>query len=176
MTISNKMQNLINDQIQKEFFSEYFYLSMQAYFTSINLDGFANFFAVQTQEEHAHGMLFFDYVLETGGKITLQQIEQPQNNFESPIQVFQMALEHEKKVTASIYNLVDASLAEKDYTSHAFLQWFITEQREEESTLDKIIGKLKLIGDDGKGLLMMDTELAARTFTPPVIGNNVPQN
>lgn len=169
MTISNKMELNINNQIQKEFYSEYLYLSMQAYFTSLNLDGFANFFQVQTQEEHAHGMLFFNYVLETGGKITLQTIEQPRHEFESPLQVIQLALEHEKLVTSSIYNLVDAAMQEKDYTSHTFLQWFITEQREEESTLDKIIGKLKIIGDDGKGLLMIDAELATRVFTPPVM-------
>lgn len=169
MTISNKMELNINNQIQKEFYSEYLYLSMQAYFTSLNLDGFANFFQVQTQEEHAHGMLFFNYVLETGGKITLQTIEQPRNEFESPLQVMQLALEHEKLVTSSIYNLIDAAMQEKDYTSHTFLQWFITEQREEESTLDKIIGKLKIIGDDGKGLLMIDAELATRVFTAPVI-------
>ena len=174
MTISNKMELNINNQIQKEFYSEYLYLSMQAYFTSLNLDGFANFFQVQTQEEHAHGMLFFNFVQETGGKITLQSLEKPRTEFESPIQVFQLALEHEKLVTKSIYNLIDSALEEKDYTSHTFLQWFINEQREEEASLDKIIAKLKLIGDDGKGILMLDTELASRVYTPPVIGNNVP--
>jgi ferritin len=170
MSISNKMQESMNIQIQKELFSEYFYLSMQAYFASLSLDGFANFFKVQTQEEHVHAMMFFDYVIETGGKVELLQLDKPQKDFQSPLSVFEKALEHEKFITKSIHELVNIAIEEKDYTANSFLQWFVDEQREEESTFDKIVQKLKLIGNDSRGLLMLDAELATRVFTPPATG------
>jgi ferritin len=167
MSISKGMQEIMNMQLQKELFSEYFYLSMQAHFSTIGLDGFANFFKVQTQEEHVHGMMFFNYIIETGGQVELMQLDKPQKDFQSPLSVFEKALEHEKYITKSIHQLVSAAIEEKDYTSNSFLQWFIDEQREEESTFDKIVQKLKLIGDDSRGLLMLDSELATRVFTPP---------
>jgi ferritin len=167
MSISKTMQETMNNQIKKELFSEYFYLSMQAYFTTLSLDGFANFFKVQTQEERLHAMMFFDYVLETGGQVELLQLEKPQKDFESPLAVFEKALAHEKFITKSIHELVHQANEERDYTANSFLQWFLDEQREEEATFDKIVQKLKLIGNDSRGLLMLDAELATRVFTPP---------
>jgi Ferritin-like protein len=168
MSISENIQERFNEQIQKEFFSEYLYTSMEAYFKHISLDGFANYFHVQALEEHDHAMMFFNYILETGGKVELRLIEKPKNDFQSAKEVFQLSLDHEKFVTKSIHGLVDAAQAEKDYTAITFLQWFITEQREEESSMDRVLNKLKLVEGDGRGLLLLDQELALRVYTPPV--------
>lgn len=168
--ISERMEKAINEQIQKELYSEYLYLSMEAYLASLNLNGFANFFRVQQQEEHFHAMKFFDYVNQVGGRVTLGRIDAPKIDFASPEDVFKEAYAHEQLVTKSIYNLVDIALEERDHTAHTFLQWFITEQAEEEATMDNNVKKLKLIGNDGRGLLMIDAELAARVFTPPAAG------
>lgn len=171
MSISANIQEKFNEQIQKEFFSEYFYISMEAYFKHMSLDGFANFFHVQALEERDHAMMFFNYILETGGKVELRQIDKPKTDFESPKEVFQLSLEHEKFVTRSIHSLVDAAQAEKDYTAITFLQWFITEQREEESNMDRVLNKLRLVEGDGRGLLLLDQELAQRVYSPPVNAN-----
>jgi ferritin len=168
MSISEKMQEKLNEQIQKEFFSEYLYLSMKAYFASSNLDGFANYFHVQALEERDHATMIFDYVTETGGIVKLRQLDEPKNDFVSPKEVFQLSLDHERFITKSIHGLVDAALEEKDYTVHAFLQWFITEQREEESNMDRVLSKLRLVENDGRGLLLLDAELALRVYAPPV--------
>lgn len=171
MSISKNIEDKFNEQIQKEFFSEYLYISMEAYFKQMSLDGFANFFHVQALEERDHAMMFFDYIIETGGKVELRQIEKPQVDFDSPLKVFEASLAHEKFVTRSIHSLVDAAQTEKDYTANTFLQWFITEQREEESSMDRILDKLKLVEGDGRGLLLLDAELAQRVYTPPVNAN-----
>lgn len=171
MSISANIRQKFNEQIQKEFYSEYLYISMEAYFKHISLDGFANFFHVQALEERDHAMMFFDYILETGGNVELLQIDKPKNDFASPTEVFQLSLNHEKTVTKSIHSLVDAAQEEKDYTAITFLQWFITEQREEEANMDRVLNKLKLVEGDGRGLLLLDAELAQRVYTPPVNAN-----
>ncbi len=171
MSISANICQKFNEQIQKEFYSEYLYISMEAYFKHISLDGFANFFHVQALEERDHAMMFFDYILETGGNVELLQIDKPKNDFASPTEVFQLSLNHEKTVTKSIHSLVDAAQEEKDYTAITFLQWFITEQREEEANMDRVLNKLKLVEGDGRGLLLLDAELAQRVYTPPVNAN-----
>lgn len=171
MSISTKIMERFNEQIQKEFFSEYLYTSMEAYFKHMSLDGFANYFHVQALEERDHAMMFFNYILETGGTVELRQIDKPKNDFASPMEVFQLSLDHEKFVTRSIHSLVDAAHEERDYTANAFLQWFITEQREEESNMDRVLNKLKLVEGDGRGLLLLDQELAQRVYTPPVNAN-----
>lgn len=171
MSISENIQEKFNEQIQKEFFSEYFYISMEAYFKNLSLDGFANFFHVQALEERDHAMMFFNYILETGGKVELRLIEKPKTDFESPKEVFELSLGHEKFVTKSIHSLVDAAQQEKDYSANTFLQWFITEQREEESNMDRVLNKLKLVEGDGRGLLLLDQELAQRMYNPPVNQN-----
>jgi len=166
--ISQKMQDAINDQINYELYSAYIYLSMSAYFNSLNLPGFANWMRVQTQEETVHAMKFFDFVNERGGDVLLKTIEGPATSWASPLEPFEVALEHEQKVTARINNLVDVAIAERDHATNIFLQWFVTEQVEEESSADNIIRQLKLIGEDRSALFMIDRELAARVFVPPV--------
>lgn len=166
---NEKVINALNSQINKEFYSAYFYLSMQAYFSSLNLDGFANYFRVQIQEERDHALGFFNYLNRLGGKVTLTEIQQPQNEFSSPQEVFQIALNHEQFITQSIYDLVDIAQEVKDHTTEIFLQWYITEQVEEEENMGRVLNKLKLINGDGAGLFMIDSELALRVYTPAVI-------
>ncbi|SPF42060.1 putative ferritin-1 [Candidatus Desulfosporosinus infrequens] len=166
---NEKMIQAINDQVNKEFFSAYFYLAMQAYFSSLNLDGFANYFRVQIQEERDHALGFFNYLTKIGGKITLTEIKEPQNEFSSPREVFELALKHEQFITKSIYELMNISHEIKDHTTEIFLQWYITEQVEEEENMGRVLNKLKLINGDGAGLFMIDSELAQRVYTPAVI-------
>lgn len=168
--ISERIQKLLNEQIQKEFYSAYFYLSMESYLTSINLAGFAHFFRVQTQEERDHAMMFFNYISHVGGRVKLDAIQTPQFEFASPEEVFDLALKHEYFVTESIYNIVNAALEEKDHKTNAFLQWFVTEQAEEEANMENNLKKLKLIGNDGRGILMLDQELAQRVYSAPPVG------
>lgn len=168
--ISEKMLQKLNEQVTKEFYSAYLYLSMEAYFASENLNGFANFFHVQAQEERDHAMKFFNYISHVGGRVKLAPIEGPQTDFVSAREVFQITLDHERQVTQLIYFLVNLAVEEKDHFTNTFLQWFVTEQAEEESSADAILKKLKLIGSDGMGILMLDAELAKRVYTPPVPG------
>ncbi len=165
--ISKKLQNAINKQINKELYSEYLYLSMAAYLESIGLEGFANFFKVQVQEERFHTMKFFDYVNERGGRIILEAIDRPQIEFKSPVEIFEIAYKHEQYVTKLINELMEVAIKENDHAAKSFLNWYIDEQVEEEASMDKILNQLKMIGGKGQGMLMLDKELAARTFTPP---------
>lgn len=164
---SQRVLDALNNQLQMEFFSEYFYISMEAYFADNNLDGFANFFNVQAKEERDHAYKIFNYIGRAGGKVVLQGIEQPNINFESPLDVFESALEHERLISNSIHDLVDLAISEKDHTTSSFLRWFIDEQSEEEESMEKIVRKLRLLKNDPAGLLMIDQELAQRTYIPP---------
>lgn len=168
LMINQNMEKMLNDQIQKEIYSAYLYLSMEAYLASISLDGFANFFHIQAREEMDHAMKIFNYINQVGGRVVLEQIDQPQIDFESPSNVFKLAFEHEQFVTRSIHSIVNAALEEKDHSTNTFLQWFVTEQAEEEESMDKYVQKLKLVGDQGPGLFMIDNELAQRVYVPPV--------
>lgn len=165
--LSQKLQDAFNAQINKELYSEYLYLSMAAYYYTLDLDGFANYFMVQTQEEHFHAMKMFNFVNERGGRVIFKQLDEPEVDFKSPVEVFTKTYEHEQFVTKSINELMDVAIKENDHAAASFLKWFIDEQVEEEATVSKILSKLKLIGGEGQGLLMLDTELAARVFTPP---------
>jgi len=165
--ISEKIEKKLNEQIQKEFYSAYLYLSMEAYFASRSLNGFANYFRVQAQEERDHAMMFFDFVNHVGGKVKLGMIDGPKSEFESIEEVFKMALDHERYVTSSIYSIVDVAIEERDHKTNTFLQWFVTEQAEEEATAEANLDKVKLIGSDGRGILMLDAEMAQRVYTPP---------
>ena len=160
--ISKTIQDAINEQIKNELYSAYLYLAMSAYSESINLRGFAGWFKVQNMEEQAHAMKFFEYVFDRGGRVTLQAIAQPPSEFKSPLDAFEQTLEHERKVTAMINNLNALALKENDYATQALLQWFITEQVEEEKNATEIVEKLKLVGDRGSGLLYLDHELGER--------------
>ena len=167
--ISEKMQSAFCDQINKELFSEYLYLSMKAYFLSLNLNGFATWMDVQVQEEHAHAMGMFDYVIERGGKVELLAIDKPENTWDSPLDVFKAVLKHEEYVTSRINALMDVAEEEKDRAATIFLNWYLKEQVEEESNVGGVLAQLELIGDDKSGLFALDKELGARTFVAPVI-------
>lgn len=167
--INEKMEKAFNTQINKELYSEYLYLSMSAYMQSIGLSGFANWMRVQAQEENFHAMAMFDYVLERGGKVKLEAIDAPPNNWNNVLEVFEETLAHEHYVTSLINALADVAEEVKDRAALAFIQWFITEQVEEEATDSDIVSKLKLINLNGDALFAMDKDMAARVFVPPVI-------
>jgi ferritin len=152
----------INDQVAKEFYAAYLYLSMAAYCDGKNLPGFAHWMRMQFQEELGHALRLFDFVLERGGQAELQAIDKPPVDFGSPLDVMKAALAHEQKVTASINRLYELADKEKDYPAQLMLQWFITEQVEEERSVGDIIAQLELAGDGGPALLMMDRQLAGR--------------
>jgi ferritin len=160
--LNETIQNAINEQIKNELYSAYLYLSMSAYCESINLPGLANWMRMQEQEEKIHAMKFYDFIHERGGRVVLQAIDQPQVEFQSPLDVFEKTLEHEQKVTAMINDLYALAVQEKDYASQIFLQWFITEQVEEEDSASQIIETLKMVGDSRQGLLMLNRELSGR--------------
>ena len=164
--LTKKMAAALNDQIQKEMYSANLYLSMSSYSEHIGLKGVANWFMVQYHEEMDHSMKLYRYLQDQGELVKISSIEQPPTEFESAMDMFEKTLAHEQKVTKSINNLVDLAIAEKDHASQIFLQWFITEQIEEEANDNEIIDKLKLAGNDGNGLFMIDKELGARVFTP----------
>jgi len=168
--LNEKMENAFNDQINKELYSEYLYLAMQAYFERLNLKGFVNWFTVQVQEEHAHAMGMYNYVHERGGRVELEAIDKPRTEWESPLACFENVLEHEEFVTSRINALMDVAEEVKDRAALSFLDWYLKEQVEEESNVGGVLATLKLIGEDKKALLMLDKELAARTFVTPVIG------
>jgi ferritin len=160
--LSQKLQDALNEQMTAEFYSAYLYLAMAAYCESRDLSGFAHFFEVQAQEETQHALKFYRYINETGGRARLLTIKEPQGDYSSPLEVFENALEHEKWVTASIDNLVALSRDEKSNATEIFLQWFVTEQVEEESTFGLYVSQLKMIEDNPQGLLFLDKELSTR--------------
>jgi len=165
--LSEKMREALNTQINKEIYSAYLYLSMAAYCESINLKGFANWMTIQVQEELSHAHKFFNYLPERGGKVNLQPIDGPETEWASPLAVFEHVYEHEQMVTGLINGLVKLARAEEDYATESFLKWFIDEQVEEEASASEVVEKLKLAGNQGGGLFMLDRELGTRVFTSP---------
>ena len=161
--LTEKMQKALNGQLNAELYSAYLYLSMNAYFKSINLDGFANWMYYQAQEELEHSMKFYDFVIQRGGKVVLAQIEAPPTEWDSPLAVFEVTLAHEQKVTGLINDLVEIALGEHDHATNIFLQWFVSEQVEEEESVSGVLEQLKLMGDAQGGLFMIDRELAKRS-------------
>ena len=168
--INEKLEKAFNDQINKELYSEYLYLSMQAYFERLNLKGFVNWMSVQVQEEHAHALGMFDYLNQRGGTVVLEAIDKPETEWSSPLAVFEQVLDHEEFVTSRINALMDVAEETKDRAAMSFLNWYLKEQVEEEDYVGNVLATLRLIGDDKKALLMLDKDLAARTFVQPVIG------
>lgn len=160
--ITKVLQEAINDQINKEFFSSYLYLSMAAYFEDKNLPGFAHWMRRQADEEREHGMKFYDFLVERGSRVTLKAIDTPKTDWKSSLEVFDEVAGHEAKVTASINALYELALKEKDYPAQVMLQWFITEQVEEEKNAADILANLKLIEDRGTAVLMLDHRLGKR--------------
>ena len=160
--ISEKMQGAINAQVNAELYSAYLYLSMSAWFEAENLPGMAAWMQAQAQEETVHAMKLYGYVHEARGRATLAPIEGPPGEWDSPLAVFEAAFAHEQKVTGLIDGLVDLAIAEKDHATQIMLQWFVTEQVEEEASADQVVQQLKRIGDSPNALAMLDRELGQR--------------
>lgn len=165
--LSAKMQAALNAQINAEYYSSYLYLSMAAYAESISLKGMASWFRVQAKEEMDHAMKFFEFVHNRRGQVELKPIEGPPTKWDSPLAVFEATLKHEQHVTALISKLASQAIEENDHASHTFLEWFITEQVEEEAAADQIVQQLRLIENAPGGLFLIDRELAQRTYAPP---------
>lgn len=168
--ISEKLQSAFCEQFNKELYSAYLYLAMQTYFAQNNLNGFANWMNVQVQEELAHAMGLYNYVIERGGEVELKTIEKPEGSWNNALEVFQAVLEHEQYVTSLINDLTTVAEDVKDRAAVSLLQWYIKEQVEEEANVSNILGDLKIAQNDPRALLLLDRELAARTFVAPVIG------
>lgn len=165
--LNRKIQDALNEQINAEFYSAYMYLSMAQYFTAEGLPGFANWFQVQWQEEQAHAQIFMNYINQRGGRVELKGIQDVPVTWDSPMAAFQATLEHEQKVTSMINALYTLSVEEQDYATRDRMTWFVSEQVEEEDNCRNLIDKLRLIGDNGMGLYMLNNELATRTYTAP---------
>lgn len=167
--INEKVAKVLIEQVNKELYSAYLYLSMSAYFSDIGLLGFANWMRVQVQEEQAHAMLIYDFLINRGERVTLGAIDAPPGDWKNPLQVMEEVLKHEVYVTGLINNVVAVAEEQKDRATMSYFNWFVDEQVEEEANAQDIISKLKLIGDDKSALYLLDKDLSARVFTPPVI-------
>lgn len=164
--LSQKLVDALNDQISFEIHSALIYKAMQAYFEDEDLPGMANWMNVQFQEEMAHAEKMFQFVCESGSRVRMLAMEEPQNDYASALNAFETALAHEQIVTRRINNLMDLAQEEKNHAAQIFLQWFVTEQVEEEANANHIIAQLKRIKEDGRGLMMIDQELSKRVFVP----------
>jgi ferritin len=161
------MNKSLNEQVKWELYSAYLYLGMAAYFQETGLSGFANWMRVQAQEELSHSIIFYNFILGRGGNIKLAAIDAPPASYANSLGVFEKTLEHERGVTARINKLVGQARKEEDFATDIFLQWFVTEQIEEEESVTDVLNKLKFVENDGHGLLTLDKELGARVFTLP---------
>jgi ferritin len=166
--IPDKITKAFNEQIMHEYFSAYLYLSMAAWLETEGLEGMGRWMRVQALEEMTHAMKFFDHILERGGEPELLAIEKPQAKWDSPLAAFENALAHEQFISGKINDLMTLALAENDHASKTMLQWFVDEQVEEEDNASKNVYNLKMVGDKGQGLLMLDREFGARVFTLPL--------
>jgi ferritin len=164
--LSEKMTNALNDQIRYELYSGHLYLALAAFCDSRDMEGFANFFIVQEQEERFHAMKMYKYIVDQGSDVKIYGLDAPRTEFDSLEEVFEFSLEHEQSVTARFYELMILAKEENDFATQNFLQWFITEQVEEEASILAVLKKIKIVGGAGHGLLMLDNELMQRSFTP----------
>jgi ferritin len=162
--LSKRIQDAFNQQINAEIYSSYLYFSMSNYFEARSLKGMANWMKIQAQEELIHVSKFCSFTNERGGRVILTQVEGPKTDWKSPLEAFEDALHHERKVTGLINGLIDLAIAESDHAANTFVQWFVTEQVEEEATVQEIVDNLKLAGDTGAILFMLDKELGQRTL------------
>jgi ferritin len=160
--LSKTLLDEMNEQIKHELYSAYLYLSMAAQSEAMNLPGFAHWMRLQAQEEVGHAMRFYDFIYDRGGRVVLQAIDQPPSEFASPLAMFEQTLEHERKVTARINHIYSLAVQEKDFASQSFLNWFVDEQVEEEKNASLILETLKMIGEKGHALVMLDRELGKR--------------
>ena len=160
--VGGMVREATGEQVGREFYAAYLYLSMSGYFDAANLPGFARWMRRQYEEETQHALKLFDSLLDRGDHVQLAPIDPPPSSFRSPLDAFEQALEHEKQVTAHIHELYDLALQEKDYPSKVLLDWFVQEQVEEEKSASEIVERLKMAGEDGAALLMLDKELGER--------------
>ncbi len=167
--INEKVGKILNSQVNKELYSAYLYLSMSAYFSDKGLLGFANWMRIQAQEEQAHAMLIYDFLINRGEKVVLTAIDAPPNNWENSLSVMEEVLKHEVYVTGLINDIISIAEEVKDRATISYMNWFIDEQVEEEANSQDIISKLKLIGEDKSALYLLDKDLAARVFVQPTI-------
>ncbi len=165
--MDKKVAELINEQINKEFYSAYLYLDFANYYASVGLDGFENWYKVQAQEERDHALLFYQYLQNNGEKVTFGPIARPDKELNDHMAPLKAALEHEKYVTSLINTIYGAAYEGKDFRTMQLLDWFVKEQGEEEKTASDLITKMELFGTDAKGLYMLNSELGARTYTAP---------
>ncbi len=165
--LPEKVLKALNNQINAEMYSGYLYLSMESYFQSVSLSGFAAWMRGQVQEELFHGMKFYDYVNERGGRVTLDSIDRPDAEWKTPLDAFEHILKHEQMVTVMVNELMSLAVEEQDYATTIFLQWFVSEQVEEEATVGEVVDKLRLIKNESSGLFFLDAELGKRVFTLP---------
>lgn len=165
--MDKKVSELLNTQINKEFYSAYLYLDMANFYSSRGLDGFANWYEIQAKEEQDHAMLFYQYMQNNGEAVTLEAIAKPDKAFETLMDPLTAALEHEKYVTSLINDIYDAAAAARDHRTMQFLDWFVKEQGEEEKNSSDLIQKMKLFGDDARSLYLLNQELQARTYSAP---------
>ncbi len=161
--MEKKIEKAFNEHLNAELYASYLYLAMANYFVHHNLDGMAQWMRVQVDEERMHAMKFMDFINDRGGRVVLDQIDQPKTDWESPRDAFRDAYEHECQVSKRINHLVDLAIKESDHAANTFLQWFVSEQVEEEATTQAIVGRLELVKDNPTGLLMIDQQLGART-------------
>jgi ferritin len=162
MNISKTMQDAINEQIKNEYYSAYLYLSMSGYFESMNMPGSAKWMRTQHDEELTHALKMFDFVNDRGGRVALKPIDQPTTDFASPLAVWEMVLEHERKVTGLIYKLYEQAVKEGDYATQAFLAWFVNEQVEEEKNASLMLERFKQAGTSPASLLLFDGHFTKR--------------
>ena len=165
--MNEKVAALLNDQINKELYSAYLYLDMHNYYDEQDLDGYANYYMIQAQEERDHAMLFMKYMQSNGLKVTLEAIGKPDKTFDNILAPLKEAAEHERYVTSLINNIYHEAHQDKDYRTMKFLDWFVDEQMEEEENADKMISRYQLFGSDPKGLYLLDQEYATRVYTAP---------
>jgi len=165
--LHKKMLGALNEQINKEMYSAYLYMAMSSHSANMGLKGFANWFMVQYHEEMYHAMKLYEYVQRQGEEVVLDTLQAPPTDFESPLDMFKQTLTHERYITSSINELMELAISKKDHATQIFLEWYVTEQVEEEENDNDIIAQLKLIGDNPHALLMLDRELAQRAATVP---------
>ena len=165
--MNERVHELLNQQINKEFYSAYLYLAFSNYFEERGLDGFANWYMIQAQEERDHAMLFYQFLQNESKKVTLEAIDKPDKELKSDMDVLLAGLEHEKYVTSLIHDIYAEAYAAKDFRTMQFLDWFVKEQGEEETNANDMITKMELFGSDPKSLYMLNQELAARVYTAP---------
>ena len=165
--MNQKVRDLLNQQINKEFYSAYLYLDFSNYFEDAGLDGFANWYKIQAQEERDHAMLFYQYLQNENQKVTLEAIAKPDKAFECHMDVLKAGLEHEEYVTSLINDIYAAAYEVKDFRTMQFLDWFVKEQGEEENNADGLIKKYEMYGADPRSLYMLDSEMAARVYAAP---------